>query len=158
MDVNVVFNGVLQKAFIRENCVSILFLLFFSFLLSFHSRRGKRHTFIELQPQPLSGRDQALREHTFFVFSRASIINFANYNARFCLYPLISIEIEGFVEESLLDFFFSKIQRSKIEEESRIRILSFNRAMWSLRLKLDIFPSLSCISIVNRWKILFVQR
>lgn len=112
-----VFNGVLQKAFIRENYVSILFLLFFPSSYS-STRGGGNNTFIELQPQPLSGGDQALRVHTFFVFSRASIINFANYREpRFCLSVLFSIEIEGFVRESLLDF-FSKIGTNKIEEES----------------------------------------
>lgn len=40
------------------------------------TRGGGNDTFIELQPQPLSGRDQPLCVHPFS--SLASIINFAN--------------------------------------------------------------------------------
>lgn len=112
-----VFNGVLQKAFIRENYVSILFLLFFPSSYS-STRGGGNNTFIELQPQPLSGGDQALRVHTFFVFNRASIINFANYREpRFCLIPCLVLKSKDSLGRAC-SIFFSKIGTNKIEEES----------------------------------------
>lgn len=112
-----VFNGVLQKAFIRENYVSILFLLFFPSSYS-STRGGGNNTFIELQPQPLSGGDQALRVHTFFVFSRASIINFANYREpRFCLLSCLVLKSKDSLGRAC-SIFFSKIGTNKIEEES----------------------------------------
>ena len=73
---------------------------------------------IELQPQPLSGGDQALRVHTFFVFSRASIINFANYREpRFCLLSCLVLKSKNSLGRAC-SIFFSKIGTNKIEEES----------------------------------------
>lgn len=90
---------------------------FFSFLL-FFTRGGGNNTFIELQPQPLSGGDQALRVHTFFVFSRASIINFANYREpRFCLLSCLVLKSKDSLGRAC-SIFFSKIGTNKIEEES----------------------------------------
>lgn len=103
-----IFNGVLQKAFIRENYVSIL-LLFFPFSYP-SSRGGGNDTFIELQPQPLSGRDQPLRVHTFLFlsfdnqFRELSRTTIAHFGLR--LYSLINTEIERLVKESLFNFFF----------------------------------------------------
>lgn len=78
---------------------------FFFFPSSYPSTRGGGNdTFIELQPQPLSGRDQPLCVHPFS--SLASIINFANEsnsssNTHRSLYPLITTKNRR-IRESLI--------------------------------------------------------